>query len=425
VIGLALGVVLGGSFPQDRYPFAYELFHFFSRAFIALIRGLIVPLLVSTIVVGVAQTGDLKAVGRMGLKALLYFEVVTTIALFIGLGIATVIRPGDGLPIDLGVTSSGVTPEHPQTGWDIALHLFPSNLALHWSQGDLLPIVVFAVLFGISLTRVGARGKNLLETFETIAQVMFKYTDMVMRLTPIGVFGAMAYNVSHMAAGQEVDGHVISGWPAVAFLVGRYARLVGSLYLALIVLFCTVFVPVMLIVRVKPLALLRAIREPAITAFTTASSEAALPRLLEDVVAFGVPRRVASFVIPAGYSFNLDGSTLYLVLASLTIAQAARVEMTLTQQIIMIFAFMLTSKGVAGVPRATLVIIAATCGSFGLPGEAGVAMLLAVDELMDMARTTINVIGNALASVVIARWEGVLGAPTTPPEDAPVTSAAP
>ncbi len=411
VLGLGLGVVLGGSFPQDQYPFAYDLFRFLSRAFIALIKGLIVPLLFSTIVVGVAQTGDLKAVGRMGGKALAYFEIVTTLALFIGLAIANVVRPGDGLPLDMSVTSSGLTPEHPSTGWDLALHLFPSNFALHWSQGDLLPIVVFAVLFVVSLVRLGERGKNVLELCESVAQVMFKYTDMVMRLTPLGVFGAMAYNVSHMAAGQLVDGEMVSGWPAVLYLVGRYARLVGSLYLALVVLFFCVFVPVMFIVRVKPLALLRAIREPALTAFTTASSEAALPKLLEEIVKFGVPRRVASFVIPAGYSFNLDGSTLYLVLASLTIAQAAHIDMSFGQQVVMVVAFMLTSKGVAGVPRATLVIIAGTCGSFGLPGEAGVAMLLAVDELMDMGRTTINVIGNALASVVIARWEGVLEEP--------------
>ena len=417
VLGLALGIVLGGFFPQDQYPLAYESFRFLSRAFIALIKGLIVPLLISTIVVGVAQTGDIKAVGRMGAKALLYFEVVTTLALFIGLGIANWVRPGEGLPIDLTVTSSGVAPAAPQTGWDLALHLFPSNIALHASQGDLLPIVVFAVLFGVSLTRIGERGKLVLSFFEAVAQVMFKYTDMVMRLTPLGVFGAMAYNVSHMAAGHCVTGgpldacaeaDVIRGWPAVLYLVGRYARLVGSLYLALIVLFVLVFVPIMLWVRIKPLAYLRAIREPAITAFTTASSEAALPRLLEDVVHFGVPRRVASFVIPAGYSFNLDGSTLYLVLASITIAQAAGIEQSLSDQLVMLLAFMLTSKGVAGVPRATLVIIAGTCASFGLPGEAGVAMLLAVDELMDMARTTINVIGNGLASIVIARWEGVL-----------------
>ncbi len=408
VVALVLGVALGGSFPQDTHPQVYELFRFCSRAFIALIKGLIVPLLVSTLVVGIAQTGDLKAVGRMGGKALLYFEVVTTLALGIGLLVANWLRPGDGLPIDLSA-SSALPKGPPQTGWDIALHLFPSNLAKHWSEGDLLPIVVFACLVGISLTRVGERGKPVLELAEAVAQTMFKYTDLVMRLTPVGVFGAMAYNVSHMAAGHDVDGVMVRGWPAVLYLVSRYARLVGSLYLALALLIGLVFVPVMVLARIRVGAFLKQIREPVLTAFTTASSEAALPRLLEDVVAFGVPRRVASFVLPAGYSFNLDGSTLYLVLASLTIAQAAKIELSLSQQVVMVLAFMLTSKGVAGVPRATLVIIAGTCASFGLPGEAGVAMLLAVDEVMDMARTATNVIGNGLASVVVARWEGVLG----------------
>ena len=408
MVALVLGVALGGSFPQDSSPGAYEFFRFLSRAFIALIKGLIVPLLVSTLVVGIAQTGDLKAVGRMGVKALLYFEIVTTLALGIGLGVANWLRPGDGLPIDLGVVASGVTQAKPASGWDIALHLFPSNLAKHWVEGDLLPIVVFAVMFGVSLTRIGPQGKSVLEALETIAQTMFKYTDMVMRLTPLGVFGAMAYNVSHMAAGHEVGGVMVRGWPAVGYLVSRYARLVGSLYLALLLMFLFVFVPVMRIVGIRVFSFMRQIREPALTAFTTASSEAALPQLLEKVVEFGVPRRVASFVIPAGYSFNLDGSTLYLVLASMTIAQAAHIELSISQQVVMMLAFMLTSKGVAGVPRATLVIIAGTCASFGLPGEAGVAMLLAVDEVMDMARTTLNVVGNALASVVIARWEGVL-----------------
>jgi Na+/H+-dicarboxylate symporter len=222
----------------------------------------------------------------------------------------------------------------------------------------------------------------------------------------------MAYNTSHMAAGQEVDGVFLEGWPAVWHLMGRYAALVGSLYLALIALFVLVFVPVMIVCGVKVVAFLRAIREPAATAFSTASSEAALPRLLEDIVKFGVPRRVASFVIPTGYSFNLDGSTLYLVVASITIAQAAGIEMSMTAQLTMVVTFMLTSKGVAGVPRATLVIIAGTCASFDLPGEAGVAMLLAVDEIMDMARTMINVIGNGLAAVVIAKWERVFGTET-------------
>lgn len=411
-VGLALGVVLGGFFPQNQHPQVYEAFRFLSKAFIALIKSIILPILVATIITGIAQTGDIKAVGRMGGKALLYFEIVTTLALFIGLGIANWIKPGVGLPINLSAHEALAAPKG---AWEIALHTFPHNFFKHAAEGDILPVVVFATLFGIALTRTGHKGKPVFAFFEGLAQVMFKYTDMVMRLTPLGVFGAMAYNVSHMAAGRLVDGQMIVGWPAVLYLVGKYAKLVGSLYLALACLFVLVFVPVMVLLKIRVGGFLKAIKEPALTAFSTASSEAALPRLLEDVVAFGVPRRVASFVIPAGYSFNLDGSTLYLVLASLTIAQAAGIHMSLGAQIAMVFTFMLTSKGVAGVPRATLVIIAGTCASFGLPGEAGIAMLLAVDEIMDMARTTINVIGNGLASVVIAKWEGVYG---TEPEEA-------
>ncbi|HEU4410979.1 MAG TPA: cation:dicarboxylase symporter family transporter [Polyangiaceae bacterium] len=403
---LLLGIAVGGSLPQDQHPFAYQLFGFCSDAFLRLIKGLIVPLLVSTIVVGVAQTGDVRAVGRMGAKALLYFEVVTTLALFVGLAVANVLRPGEGLPMDLGAHAE-VAKRAPLTGWQIALHLFPENFVRHAAEGDVLPVVAFATLFGVALTRVGEGGRPVLSFFEAAAKVMFKYTDMVMRLAPVGVFGAIAYNVSRMASGHGAPGGAgLKGWPAVGTLVARYARVVGSLYLALALLFVLVFVPVMLLFRVPIRAFLRAVREPALTAFSTASSEAALPRLLENVIAFGVPRRVASFVIPTGYSFNLDGSTLYLVLASVTIAQAAGIEMSVGQQMIMMLTFMLTSKGVAGVPRATLVIIAGTLASFGLPGEAGVAMLLAVDGLMDMARTTVNVIGNGLASVVIARWEG-------------------
>lgn len=411
--GLVLGVVLGGFLPRDQHPLAYESFRFLSKAFISLIKGLIVPLLLSTIIVGIAQTGDIKAVGRMGGKALLYFEIVTTLALFIGLAIANGLKPGAHLPMDLSAHTAVATAKA-RSGWEIALHLFPSNLIQHAADGDILPVVIFASLFGIALTRVGERGKPVLAFFDGVAQTMFRYTDMVMTLTPLGVFGAMAYNVSAMAAGHAVNGAILKGWPAVFHLLKQYSLLVGSLYIALATLFVLVFVPVAWLAGIRILGFIKAIKDPALTAFSTASSEAALPKLLEEVVRFGVPRRVASFVIPTGYSFNLDGSTLYLVLASLTIAQAAGIPMSLGHQLLMVFTFMLTSKGVAGVPRATLVIIAGTCGSFGLPGEAGIAMLLAVDEIMDMARTTVNVVGNGLASVVIAKWEGVFGTDTEP-----------
>lgn len=406
---LALGVIWGGFHPSDQYPGWFAFFQFCSKGFLALIKGIIVPLLVATIITGIAQTGDLKAVGRMGAKSLLYFEIVTTIALFVGLGVANWLRPGDGLPLKVEAHTALATPK---TGWEIALHALPSNVIEHAAKGDILPVVVFATLFGIALTRIGERGAPVLKFFDGVAQVMFKYTAMVMSLTPIGVFGAMAYNVSHMAAAH--DGPGTGGWPAVFDLLKHYSLLVGSLYLSLFLLFVVVFIPVMLVARIPVLGFLRHVREPATLAFSTASSEAALPKLLEQMEKFGVPRRVGSFVIPTGYSFNLDGSTLYLVLASLSIAQAAKIEMSLSTQIAMVFTFMLTSKGVAGVPRATLVIIAGTTQGFGLPGEAGVAMILAVDEIMDMARSALNLTGNGLAACVIARWEGVFGEKVAP-----------
>jgi proton glutamate symport protein len=377
-LGLVLGVVMGGFLPADQHANWFAFFQFCSKGFLALIKGIIVPLLVATIITGIAQTGDLKAVGRMGAKSLLYFEIITTIALFLGLGIANWLKPGEGLHLQ---ADAHATLAVPQTGWQIALHAFPSNVIEHAAKGDILPVV------------------------------MFKYTGMIMSLTPLGVFGAMAYNVSHMASGggKDAGGNGLEGWPAVFDLLKHYSVLVGSLYLSLFLLFLLVFVPIMLIARIPILSFLRHIREPAIMAYSTASSEAALPKLLEQMEKFGVPRRVGSFVIPTGYSFNLDGSTLYLVLASLTIAQAAKIEMSIATQVAMVFTFMLTSKGVAGVPRATLVIIAGTASGFGLPGEAGVAMILAVDEIMDMARSALNLTGNGLAACVIARWEGVFG----------------
>lgn len=402
--GLALGILLGGFFPSDRAPFAYQAFGFLAHAFINLIKGLILPLLFSTLVVGIAQTGDLKAVGRIGGKAILYFELVTTAALAIGLLVANVLRPGAAMVLPPSAHPEVLVPA--RTGWEVLLHLFPSNLARHAVEGDILPVVVFASLFGLALTRVGERGRPVLAFFDGVAQTMFKYTDLVMTLTPLGVLGAMAYTVSAMAGGA---GTALRGWPAVLHLLRQYALLVGGLYLALGLLLVLVFLPVLKVCRIPVGGFVRAVKDPALTAYSTASSEAALPRLLEEMVAFGVPRRVAGFVIPAGYSFNLDGSTLYLVLASLTIAQAAGVHLGLGQQVLMLLTLMVTSKGVAGVPRAVLVIIAGTCASFGLPVEGGVALLLAVDGIADMVRTAVNVIGNGLASVVVAKWEGAFG----------------
>jgi proton glutamate symport protein len=352
----------------------------------------VVALIFSTIVLGIGRTGDIKAVGRMGVKALIYFEVASTIALLIGLVFANVVQPG----LDLKLPPSGEAIAKPKTLVESLLHLFPSNIIDAMGRQDILQIVIFATLLGIAAAHVGKKADAFVSFFDSTVAVLFKLTDYVMMLTPLGVFGAMAGAVSHHGIG----------------VLGSYAKLVGSLYGALVVFTLIVLIPALKIAGVSVTAFFRAIREPFLIAFSTASSEAALPRALEKIVQFGVPKSVAGFVLPAGYSFNLDGSTLYIVLATLTIAQAAGRHLTLAEQFTMCLVFMLTTKGVAAVPRASLVIIAAGCASFNLPGEAGVAMILAVDELMDMGRTSINLAGNCVAAVVVARWEGVLGSET-------------
>ena len=397
---LVIGVLLGDLFPAETHPAAYETFRFLSKAFINLIKMLIVPLIFSTIVVGIGKTGDVKAVGRMGIKALVYFEIATTAALVIGLSIAHWVRPGDGLTLP----PTGEQLAKPKTLVETLLHLFPSNVIDAMTRQDILQVVIFATLLGIAAAHIGKKAAPFLTFVDSVVAVMFQLTDYVMALTPLGVFGAMAGSVSH---------HGLS-------VLAAYAKLVASLYGALILFTLLVLVPALLIARARLRVFFRKIREPFLLAFSTASSEAALPRALEKMVEFGVPESVAGFVIPAGYSFNLDGSTLYISLATLTIAQAAHVDLPLSTELLMMVTFMMTSKGVAGVPRAALVVIAAGCAAFNLPGEAGVAMILAVDELMDMARTSINVMGNCVASVVVARWEGVLGEPRSiRDEDAP------
>jgi proton glutamate symport protein len=388
---LFLGILLGHLLPAETHPGAYETFRFLSIAFISLIRMLVVPLIFSMIIVGIGRTGDVKAVGRMGVKALVYFEVATTIALVIGLAFANVVKPGLGMKLPLA-GDSGLA--KPKSLVETLLHLFPSNPVEAMAKQDILQVVIFATLLGVAAAHVGAeRAKPFVEFFESAVAVLFRLTDYVMALTPLGVFGAMAGAVSHLGIG----------------VLGSYAKLVGSLYAALVVFAVVVFVPALRISGVSIRRFFAKVREPFLIAFSTASSEAALPRALERIVEFGVPKGVAGFVLPAGYSFNLDGSTLYIVLATLTIAQAAGRHFSLAEQATMCLVFMLTSKGVAAVPRAALVIIAAGCGTFGLPADAGVAMILAVDGLMDMGRTSINVVGNCVAAVVVAKWEGVLG----------------
>jgi proton glutamate symport protein len=386
-IGLVLGIVVGAVWPDVAVAIRP-----LADAFLRMIRMIIAPLLFATLVVGIAGTGDLKAMGRIGLKAIIYFEVATTIALFLGLFLVNVFKPGAGVDIPLAADTSAVAAmsQAQQRPWDIFLHLFPTSVVDSMARGDILQVVVFSMFFGIALAAIGDKGKPVLELLESTAQVMFKFTGYVMMFAPIGVFAAVAATV---------------GGKGLAILA-TLGKLVLIMYGGLFIFVLIVVGGVSLIVRIPFIAFVKAIREPFLIAFTTASSEAALPKSLEIMERFGVPKRIVSFVLPTGYSFNLDGTTLYLSLASVFVAQLAGIEMTIGQQLVMMLTLMLTSKGVAGVPRAALVVLAATLTQFQLPLE-GAAILLGIDQIMDMGRTAVNVMGNCIATVVVSRWEGV------------------
>ncbi|MEO7133156.1 MAG: cation:dicarboxylase symporter family transporter [Vicinamibacterales bacterium] len=391
MIGLTLGLIFGYWIsthdPATRAWWA-SIIQPFSQIFIRMIRMIIAPLLFGTLVAGIAGAGHFKDVGRMGLRAMIYFEVVTTLALLIGLVTVNVMQPGIGmtLPAPQGAPPISATA---QTWQQILLHMVPTSVIEAMATGDVLQIVVFSIVFAIGLGMVGEKGRPMIQWCESLTEAMFKVTNIVMLYAPIGVGAAIAVTIG--TSGLEV--------------LANLAKLVGTLYLALAVFFSLVLVPVMLLFRIPIIGFFKAIKEPALIAFSTTSSEAALPRAMESVEAFGVPRKIVSFILPLGYSFNLDGSTLYLSLAAVFVAQAAGVDLTVGQQITMLLTLMLTSKGVAGVPRASLVILAATLASYNLPLE-GITLILGVDALMDMGRTMTNVIGNCLASVVIAKWEG-------------------
>jgi proton glutamate symport protein len=385
-VGLALGIIVG-AFVEHFHPTWAIYFRPFSQMFLRLIKMIIAPLIFATLVAGIAGAGHFKIVGRMGFRALVYFEIVTTIALVIGLVAVNITKPGVGVNLPMGQASE-ITAKA-QTWDQILLHVVPESVIDAMAKGDVLQIVVFSVFFGIALGMIGEKGRPVLAWCEALAETMFKFTNIVMHYAPIGVGAAIAYTVGHGGLG----------------VLYNLAWLVGTLYIALAALILLVFLPIALIVGVPIRKFIRAVKEPAVIAFSTTSSEAALPRAMEVLERLGVPRRIVSFVLPLGYSFNLDGTTLYLSLASIFVAQAAGVHLSIGQQITMLVTLMLTSKGVAGVPRASLVILAGTLASYGLPLE-GVTLILGVDELMDMARTMTNVIGNCLATVVIAKWEG-------------------
>ncbi len=394
---IMIGLVVGGFVGWLRPDWGNAVY-FLRDIFLNLIKSIIAPLVFSTLVVGIAGGGDLRKVGRMGVKALIYFEVVTTAALFIGLAVVNFTKPGVGVILAAPNTDiiQKIGQTHPKTLVETIVHAFPSSVVEAMVHGDVLQIVAFAVLFAMAVSAVGERGKPILRAMESLSQVMFKFTNYVMMFAPIGVGAAMAHTVGTQGLG----------------VLSHLGNLILSLYLGLILFVVFVFGTVILIARVPLRQFVRAIREPAAIAFATTSSESALPKAMEAMERFGVPKRIVGFVMPTGYSFNLDGSTLYLALASVFVAQAAEGttghHLGVGQQIVMMFTLMISSKGVAAVPRASLVILLATLNTF-LPaglGPIGVAVIFGVDELMDMGRTCVNLIGNCLATVVVGRWEG-------------------
>ncbi len=383
-IGMALGILLGIATPGFARGLAPV-----SNIFLRLIKSIIAPLLFGTLVYGIAGTGNIRAMGRIGLKAVVYFEAVTTVALFLGLAAVNLVRPGAGMTLTKTSAEAAASTVQPSFG-NFLEHVFPTSVIDAMARGEVLQLVVFSFLFGAACAALGAKAKPVVNFAESLAEVMFKYTGYVMWLAPAGVCAAMAVTVGS----KGLD---------VLFGLGK---LVLTMYVSQALFLVVVLGVVMAIARVPAGRFYQAAREPFLIAFSTASSEAALPRALENMERFGVPKHIVSFVIPTGYSFNLDGSTLYLSLASVFVAQAAGVHLTIGQQLLMMLTLMLTSKGVAGVPRAALVILAGTLATFHLPLE-GAAVLLGIDAVMDMARTSVNVVGNCLATAVVARWEGV------------------
>jgi proton glutamate symport protein len=385
-------MLLGGEIGLDRPQFAEHL-RVFSDIFLRLIKVIVAPLIFGTLVTGIAGHGNLRSVGRIGVKSVIYFEIVTTLALFIGLGAINISRAGEGLTITAATAATEPVPSAAPLRWDdFLLHIFPENLAKSVAENQILQVAVFSVLFGIALGRISeAKRAPMLNFCESLTAAMFAFTNLVMYFAPIGVGAAMAYTVGHMGI-------------TVLLPLGK---LLLTGYGALIFFLVAVLLPIAIFARLPIGRFVRAVAEPATIAFATSTSEAALPRAMECMEAFGVPRRIVAFVIPAGYSFNLDGSTLYLAVASIFVAQVAGIQLTWLQQLFMVFALMLTSKGVAGVPRAVLVVLLATAATFHLPSEP-IFIILGIDALLDMARTAVNVIGNCLACAVIARWEGEL-----------------
>lgn len=386
---ILISMIIGAEFGYDLPHIAVKM-QVVSKIFLRLIKTIIAPLLFATLVVGIAGHSNLKQVGRMGWKSLVYFEIVSTIALFIGLLAINVSKAGIGVNVPDVVHQSEVTAVTPQTGSDLILHVFPENIAKSIYEGQVLQIVVFSIIFGIAVALVKEKYRSPMIRFtESLAEVMFKFTQLIMYFAPFAVFAAIAYSIGHM--GLEI-------------LVNLF-KLLATLYVSLFIFLIFALLPVALIFRIPVIKFLGKIAEPVTIAFATTSSESALPVAMERMEEFGVPRKIVAFVMPTGYSFNLDGTTLYLSLATIFVAQISGIHLPLEKQLLIVFTLMLTSKGVAGVPRASMVILLGTAASFGLPTWP-IYIILGIDELMDMARTSVNVLGNCLATAVIARWEG-------------------
>ena len=386
---ILVSMVAGAEFGYDVPSVAGNL-KVLSDIFLRLIKTIIAPLLFSTLVVGIAGHADIKQVGRMGWKSLLYFEIVSTIALFIGLMAINVGKAGVGVVLPPNPAAPPITALKAQTASEFILHIFPENIARAIFEGQILQIVIFSIIFGIAVAMVKEKFRAPVIRFsESLAETMFKFTNIVMYYAPVAVFAAISYTVGHM--GLDI--------------LYNLFKLLATLYAALIIFLLFVLVPVALFFKIPIRQFIKAVSEPATIAFATSNSESALPSAMEQMEKFGIPRKIVAFVIPTGYSFNLDGTTLYLSLASIFVAQAAGINLPFEKQLLICFTLMLTSKGVAGVSRAALVILLGTAVSFGLPPEP-IFMILGIDVLLDMARTSINVIGNCLATAVIARWEG-------------------
>lgn len=391
-IALFLGIIVGHIAPD----FAVRMKPF-AEIFLRMVKMIIAPLLFSTLVVGIAGHGDAKKLGKIGLKTIVYFEIVTTLALIIGLTVGNIFKPGVGFvsgtsPHAIEMQAAGIVAAS-QAHTSISAmvtDIFPTSVVDAMAKGNLLQIVVFSIFFALAICAVGKKAQPVLDVLNSVSQIMFKFTEYVMYFAPLGIFGAIASTVG--ANGLAV--------------LKNYFKIIGALYFALAIFVILVLFLVCKIVRISFRNLLRALQEPALLAFTTASSEAAFPKAMEIMERFGVPKNIVGFVMPTGYTFNLDGSTLYLAMAVLFSSQIVGIHLDLNQQIVIMLALMLTSKGVAGVPRVSLIVLAGTLASFDIP-ILGVAILLGIDQILDMGRTTVNLIGNCVATVVIARWEKV------------------